>query len=222
MRKGNQRTILGIFFIGVGVALLLGNIGIIPYEFTYYVFTWEMILIAIGVYQLSSGNTKGGLITLTIGSLFWIRNFWNISYRDFWPVILIAIGLSSFLKGRGHKSLNGDNDDSDYIDDLALLGGSKKIVTDQSFKGGRITSIFGGVELDLRNASLEGGKAEIDTFTIFGAFKTYVPPGWKVNTNMTCIFGGFNDKRTNKPPLNAENVLTIKGVVLFGGGDLMH
>lgn len=218
MKKQNQRTLLGFALAIVGILLLLENLRLIP----YYIITWQSVLIIVGVYQLVNRNIKGGLILLTIGSLLLVDEYWDVRFDDSWPLILIAVGAGFFLKSRGHRNIHGTSDITDQIDDLTIFGGTKQIVTNREFKGGKITSIFGGVDIDLREAALHEGKAQIDTFTIFGAFKAFVPPDWQVNTNVTYIFGGFSDKRVSPPDKNPSNELTITGVVIFGGGDLMN
>ena len=51
-----------------------------------------------------------------------------------------------------------------------------------------------------------------------------MPKNWKVIVNLTPIFGGFDDKRRVDPnQVYEENkVLVIKGIVLFGGGELKN
>lgn len=218
MEKANRRAALGIIFILIGSIILLDNLRII--DVPYYVFTWQMIIIAIGLFQVVTGNIKSGLIVMGIGAFLWIIDYQHLNFRDYWPVILIIIGISFFLRGRSSKMEGGDS--SAFIDDMAVFAGTKKKITSDEFSGGKITSAFGGVDLDLRDAKLQNGEAVIDAFTAFGGFKIYAPEDWVIKSEMTCILGGFADKRINPPIENAENTLVIKGMVLFGGGEISH
>lgn len=220
MEHKNRRAVLGLIFILIGALLLLDNLYIIPWDIRYYFFTWQMILIVIGVFQLITGNRKGAFVMIGLGVFFWIPDYFNIDFEDYWPVILIIIGIGFFLKGRNHRNLAGDTSSSSYLDDLTILGGNKKIVDSNAFEGGKVTTVFGGTDLDMRGSSLNDGKAELDIFTIFGGFDAKVPEDWKVVTNVTCIFGAFENKRSSGEPQDDSKVLTVKGLVIFGGGEI--
>ena len=220
MEHKNRRAILGVIFIIIGVILLLDNFYIIPWDIRYYFFTWQMILIGIGIFQLTTGNKKGAFILIGLGVFFWIPDYMNIDFDDYWPVILIIIGAGFFLKGRNQNSSFEQGDSADYIDDLTILGNTKKAITSDSFEGGKITTMFGSADLDLKNANLRDNKANLDLFTIFGGFKAKVPLDWNVKADATCIFGSFEDKRKGDQSEKSENTLTIKGLIIFGGGEV--
>ncbi|MCV9388137.1 cell wall-active antibiotics response protein [Reichenbachiella ulvae] len=219
MNHTNRRASLGIIMIVIGILFLLDNLHVIDFSIPRYLFTWQMILVVIGIFQFATGNQRGGVILISLGVIFWIPDYFDISFRQYWPVFLIAIGLSFFFKSRTGKLRQ--NTDSDQIDHLAVLGGTNQTINSKKFAGGKITSIFGGVELDLRQSSLEEGQAMIDCFVTFGAVKLFVPDDWVVNYEATTVFGGYKDKRAHKPTEYFGNVLTVKGLVLFGGVELI-
>ncbi len=47
-RRSDGRYKLGVVLIIIGLAFLLGNLELIPYELKQYIYTWQMWLIAIG------------------------------------------------------------------------------------------------------------------------------------------------------------------------------
>ena len=121
--------------------------------------------------------------------------------------------------------LQGSTDkesEMDYIDEISIFSGGEKIITSQDFKGGKITSIFGGSEINLLNSQLSSGTNYIDVFTLFGGSVLIVPSHWNVKVDMVAIFGGFADKRDFKSEGldKDEPELYIKGVTLFGGGEI--
>ncbi|MEP1779945.1 DUF5668 domain-containing protein, partial [Reichenbachiella sp.] len=61
MNSRDKRSVLGGLFILIGILFLLDNLRILPVEIPYYFFTWQMVLVLIGIYQLLSGETNGGL-----------------------------------------------------------------------------------------------------------------------------------------------------------------
>ncbi len=220
MEQKNRRAMLGLIFILVGAVLLLDNLYIIPWNISYYLFTWQMLLIVIGIVQLINGNRKGAFIMIGIGVFFWVPDFFRIDFDQYWPVILIIIGIGFFLKGRDHDSLSGKGTSADYLDDLTVFGGNKKTIESNAFEGGKVTTVFGGTDLDITQCELRDGKATLDVFTTFGGFNARVPADWKVVIDVTCIFGGFEDKRSVVQSAESANELTIRGLVIFGGGDI--
>ena len=123
---------------------------------------------------------------------------------------------------KNHTTSNGTT--KDYIDDVAIFGGSKKTVVSQNFKGGKITSIFGGSEFDLRSCKLAKGEQIIDFFYMFGVSSLVIPDNWKVNIDIIPIFCGYSDKRRIPPQTEFEetSTLTLKGIVIFGGGEIRN
>jgi hypothetical protein len=110
----------------------------------------------------------------------------------------------------------------DIIDDVAIFGGSEQKITSKNFKGGKISNIFGGSTFDLSDAELAPGRNVLDMFCLFGGSKIIVPAGWRVKIEVTAIFGGYNDKRRMPPKTDevVERELVIRGVVIFGGGEI--
>ena len=92
-------------------------------------------------------------------------------------------------------------------------------MTSPMMEGGRITSIFGGSEVDLTKAKALPG-ATIDVLTLFGGSEIRVPADWKIKIEVTAILGGFEDKRTDLSHDDDAPVVVIKGLTMFGGGEI--
>jgi predicted membrane protein len=107
------------------------------------------------------------------------------------------------------------------VNGFALLGGVKRKVVSQDFRGGALTAILGGCELDLRHASISSGQAVIDTFALWGGIDIKVPQEWSVVVQGTPILGAFDDK-TVRVGGDGSKVLVIKGVALMGGVELKN
>ncbi len=66
-----RKSAAGIVIIIAGLLLLLANIGIISPSLKHIFFSWQMILIVIGVISLlSSENQTPGYVLIIIGTLF--------------------------------------------------------------------------------------------------------------------------------------------------------
>ncbi|MEQ9305753.1 MAG: LiaF-related protein [Marinoscillum sp.] len=209
-----RRTILGIILVILGAVLLADNLDLIP-SIPYYVFHWSNIFIVLAVINLLSGNRKPALIFGVLWIFFFSREFYYFDIIDYWPLLLVGLGLSFIVKNKSNsKPIVGDN----YFDDINIFGGSNKKFTSQELHGGKSTNIFGGSDLDLREAKLVDGAA-IEVFTMFGGCNIIVPPHWDVIIDTTNIFGGFEDKR-DRVSEKSDFKVYVKGVTIFGGGEL--
>jgi Domain of unknown function (DUF1707) len=77
-------------------------------------------------------------------------------------------------------------------------------------------AVFGGIDLDLRDAIFEGSRIEMSGICCFGSLDIKVPPGVEVRNEMVGIFGDTAIKYLGDPIPGAPT-LVIKGLTLFGG-----
>ena len=207
-----RRTLLGIILVLVGLVLLLDNLNLIP-GLPHYVFHWANIFLVIAVINLFSGNRKPAFIFLVIWAFFTLDRYYYVDFEDYWPLIIVAIGVSFIIKNKA-SGVSGTNEN--YFDDINIFGGSNKRVTSQSLEGGKTTNIFGGANIDLRESKPAEG-ATIQVFSMFGGCDLIVPPEWEVQIETTAILGAFDDKR-EQVSATSENKIFVKGFVMFGGG----
>lgn len=80
----------------------------------------------------------------------------------------------------------------------------------------QVLALFGGVELDLREAVFEHPVVEINGFWCFGGMEIKVPAGMEVREHVVGIFGGTDISHLGERRADAP-VLVIKGLALFGG-----
>jgi len=222
----HSRLAIGVILILIGGLFLLRNY----YDFylPYYFYEWETIFIAMGVVFLFIAKNK------TVGFVFIAIGLFNL-VPELWPLILVGIGAYILFKGKrieAHRNkinqdLSGTTENissDDYIDDVAVFGGGNKVYQSNNFRGGKSTAVFGGSEIDLYNCKLADGTQILDITAIFGGVTLIVPNDWNVQLDVVPIFGGFSDKRRKDPNLvqDQNKTLIIKGVVLFGGGELKN
>jgi predicted membrane protein len=245
-----KKVAFGVVVVAAGLLLLAFNFDILPMDFKHIIFSWQMLLIAIGVISLIGREGRGpGYILIAIGAFFMIPELFDfhISFvRLFWPVLLIVIGILILLNrgGRYHGNRHhehpgwkhnhhgwghnrGDNWedtiglDEGYINETNIFSGSKHKVIHQEFKGGRISNVFGGTEIDLTQATLAEGRNELYIECIFGGVTLIVPSDWKVVMNVSSVLGGFSDKRSIvKENPDSTRILVIRGSAIFGGGEI--
>jgi predicted membrane protein len=100
-----------------------------------------------------------------------------------------------------------------------MFGGGDKRVDAQDLRGGEISAIFGGFEVDLRQAGLAGGQATIDVNVLFGGVDIQIPEHWTAEVRGASLFGGFSDE-TRPPRPDAPTPLpklVVTGYAMFGG-----
>jgi hypothetical protein len=132
-----------------------------------------------------------------------------------------------------HKSWDDGSGTSETsaprVNEVNIFWGSKRRIVAKNFVGGDIVAIFGGFEIDLREADILGNVAEIEVISIFGGGEIRVPPNWEIVMDTVGIFGGCDD-RTRHPdypiagasPADGSTAphpkrLIVKGVAIFGG-----
>ena len=206
-----QRVVIGAFILIIGVISLVDNLNI--FNTRNLLQFWPMIFIVLGGLKIMQANSSSGhLIGASLvlaGILMTLNHLGLISFgmRDFWPVFLIIGGLTVIFKDRivhtnstpgadGELSSGSDS----KIDVIAVMSGNQSKNSSLDFRGGEITAIMGGVELDLRGASLQS-EAVINVFSVWGGIVLRVPNDWTVVNNGIAIMAGIDDQTV--PAMNS-------------------
>jgi len=233
-RKGHGRVFAGLFLLIIGTLWLLKTTEIVA--FPSWFFTWPMLIIAAGLFSGIKHKFRTPLwaILLMIGIAGLVGKIYPELglERYVWPVIIIAIGLMFILRPRRRRwkyrdcapgfdqdksSAQVPSDGRDFVEVTAVFGGVKKNILTKNFKGGDIVSFMGGSEIDLTQADFTG-RVVIDTTNIFGGTKLIVPPTWDVQSDITAIFGGVDDKRqVSGVQPDPDKLLVLDGTCMFGG-----
>ena len=99
----------------------------------------------------------------------------------------------------------------------AVFAGRDIRVDNSIFNGADLTAMFGGIDLNLKNAVIQRN-VTIDVKAVFGGVDILMPSNVRVVVDVSTIFGGV-DNGTRTPLGADENTPTvfIKGTCLFGG-----
>jgi len=167
----------------------------------------------------------------------------------YWPLLLIGAGIVILLQRvlgpkyfseswnnewnhnhhryhhRHNRSFGSDQskwENPNGFSKNSVFGSGDHIVLDPEFKGGELNAVFGGLTLDLRRTNLPVGETRLDINAVFGGITVFVPADWFVETHLDSVFGGFQDNRMPKEPLDTTKKLIITGSCVFGGGELRN
>jgi predicted membrane protein len=103
--RNNGRILAGLFLLLIGALFLMKEMSF-PF-FPYWLFTWPMILIAVGIYTgiKHEFRNPGWIILILVGGVFLAdeMNFGFDLHRFIVPMIIIGAGLVMILRPRRHR-----------------------------------------------------------------------------------------------------------------------
>ena len=244
-RNTTTQMLIGAGVILAGILFLIDNLGWIDLDMRIHF--WPFILMVFGVSTLAQSPRRGsgaafaGIFMILFGAISLLKGLGliYISWRILFPIGIIGVGLMMVFRAKrrstaplAHQVADLDNPDrsafshvsegetSERVLDLnAILGGFQRKVTTQDFRGGDLTSVMGGIDLDMRTASMNG-TAVLNVFALMGGISIKVPTDWTVELEGTPILGGFDEKTMQ--PKDASKRLVVRGTAIMGGVEIRN
>ena len=215
----------GIVLVLLGVVFGLNALDITDIDI-FFDGWWTLFIIVPSFIDLfKEGNKTGSLIGIGVGTCLLLACQDILSFELIWklmvPCILVIIGLSIIFKDlvndkvkKEIKKLNKTNN-NEYS---AIFGSQAVEFSNEVFTGCDLSSVFGEVNCDLRDAIINENVV-INVSCVFGSSCIKVPDNVKVKVTSTPIFGGVEDERKNK---NKDSDITvyINATCLFGGVEI--
>ncbi len=132
-------------------------------------------------------------------------------------IVVLGVALAEMGATRGP----GDDDSSvsraGRLDAFAFMGRHEQRVVTGAFRGGDAVALMGRLEVDLREADMEGDSAVIDIRVAMGRVDLRVPDHWAVSSNLGPGLGGASRIRAARPEATAgAPVLTLRGPMFMG------
>ena len=220
------RLLLGLAVVALGVVFLLDSAGVLDADRAIDRW-WPSLVIAAGVLTLAerpSSVVRGTILTAAgaLLLLFTTDVLHGNAWSYLWPSALILTGLVIVVRWNGRMIPAGSSTE-DVVRSTAIFGGPKLVSTARHFQGAWLTAIFGGITLDLRNATPAPGGASVNATAAFGGIELLVPRGWRISVRSTPIFGGLEDKTDHAvAPADDAPVLHVDAVCVFGGVEVKH
>ena len=109
-REHHPATAIGLFFILLGLALLVATNDLLNLGSTSEYFTWQTALIFIGLLLILNFRVVGGIILISIGTWFFLQYYcFDIPQTlkaIYWPAVIIIIGLFYLLSSLFYSKKN--------------------------------------------------------------------------------------------------------------------
>lgn len=224
----NFKSILwGIVLVVIGVIIGTNVLGITDIDI-FFKGWWTLFIIVPCFIGLITDNEKtGSIIGILIGIFLFlgvndIVDF-NLVWKLLFPCIIVIIGLSLIFKNvfnnkinKEIKKINGKKKSgNEYV---STFSGQKIDFDDEDFDGATLTSVFGGITLDLRKAIIKEDIV-INASSVFGGIDILVSDDVKIKVKSNSIFGGVDNKKSNKDN-DKKHTIYVTANCVFGGVDI--
>lgn len=237
-RQDYSRIVSGLLIIGAAVLYIIDQTG---KGLPDWVFSWPTLLISISVVAAFKRglNDWHWFLFFSVGALFLAGYIYpeSMILQFKIPIVLIIIGIAiifnpkkknkrtyeRYAMGKGNYCDSSSSTEStvemeDRVFINNIFSGVEKKVISKNFKGGDIRSTFGGCEINLINADING-EAELMVNSQFSGVKLMVPSNWTIKSDINCVFAGIEDKRSgaNVADASPDKVLVLKGTIFMAG-----
>jgi len=136
-------------------------------------------------------------------------------------VIAVLAGLWAVGQVLARRRTVGD-DTSDEFAIAVYVGGVQRACKATSLRRGSVSVVLGGVDLDLREATLDPGGADLDLSATLGGVNVTVPSEWRVVVEDRAMLGGVEALVTDPEELPADApLLRVEAGARLGGVAIM-
>jgi len=221
----------GIVLVTAGIIFALNSLEITNIDIFFKGWWTLFIIIPCTINLFTDRDITGNLCGIAIGVFLLLCARDILDYSMIWklllPTIVILIGLKMLFKGLfGRKDRGEDDSDDDDEDDdddeendrdvhraNAIFSAHRVNYDGMAFRSAELNVIFGGAQLDLRNAIIEGD-CKVSANCIFGGITILVPENINVKINNSSIFGGSSNKTTYH---EGAHTIYVNANSIFGG-----
>lgn len=106
------------------------------------------------------------------------------------------------------KRMTEGDEDSDAFRLAAIVGGKELESHATALRSASALAVMGGLDIDLREATLDPAGATLDVTAILGGVEVTLPPGWVVDLKTLAFMGGV-DKRLTESVDHSEGAPTL-------------
>jgi hypothetical protein len=112
-REHHPRVSIGIFFIVLGISLLIATNDLFHLGSVSDYFTWQTAMIFIGILMLLNLNFTGGILLIAGGVWFLKDHIYFLTPEKFntfyWPSVIALIGLAFIVSSLFNRKSNNNS-----------------------------------------------------------------------------------------------------------------
>lgn len=214
-----NRIIWGLLLVAAGVLCGLNALDITDVDVLFDGWWTLFLIVPCGIGIFTKRDKWGNLFGFLLGVYLLLSAQdvldGSLAWKLVWPALIVFFGIKLFwggISGR-KKSIIVIERDDDFEEIHAAFSSTYADYSGKVFEGASLSSVFGGVKCDLRNASIEKN-CVLKVTSVFGGATVLVPPTVNVKVAANTVFGGISDRtvRTEGNPVT----LTITGDCVFG------
>jgi len=211
---GKGHVWAGVFILLVGVAALAKSYGGAP----AWLFSWEMLLIALGTFIGLRSKFRGGawLVLILIGGFFLTEEYFVLDQsmrRMFWPLALIVLGAYLIFRPKSKNFFCGDKPEASSTSTAA--DGSNTSFTTPGVDDAPPTTPF----TQPSSGSVLAGEEVLDIAAVFGAVKKNIYSKNFRGGEIVSVFGGAEVNLAQASFQTPQ--IEIESVQIFGGAKLI-
>lgn len=227
--KQAKTIIWGIVLIAFGIIFGGNSLGLFNID-VFFDGWWTLFIIVPGIVSLITDDNKlGSVISIAIGVIFLLaaRNVfdYDVAWKAAVALILIFAGLTLVFHNIFRKKINreiekeisklSEDKEDEFESIVAIFSGNERTYNNEEFTGAATVAVFGGADLDLRNAEIKQDVV-IKAVAVFGGVDITVPEDAKVKIKSGFAFGGISDDRKHASE-KGKHTIYIDAAGAFGG-----
>ena len=144
-------------------------------------------------------NVFWGVILIGLGALFLLDNMGVVDFGEaistYWPALLILWGINVLVKRKERPATHvfGDTQQkvvSELFHESSVFGDLFIGIESRNFKGGSVSTVFGGNHIDLTRVSAAEGEHTLRINGVFGDVHVILPEKFPCAVAGNVLFGG--------------------------------
>jgi predicted membrane protein len=214
----NSTLIIGVVALVAGSVLLLDHLGLLNAHAVFRF--WPVVLVALGIsgvmQKKSPAAAVGSGMLALYGFLLLLINFGYLAWNQLWPILLIGLGLLLMWQALRPASAPGNDSSMPQFNQDSVFASVERKITSQVFESGKVSAVFGSVEMDFSHANMAADRATLDVSVVFGSLEMRVPDSWNVVVEATAVFGSSENRTRTPSPTENPKTLLVRGDIVFG------
>lgn len=216
MKNRINNILWGLYILGIGIGLAGNSLGFWDFRLFFPGWWTFFIIIPCLISIIHNGFDDISTLGLIIGILLLLGAQPEIGYnvrKLVLPILFIYMGLRIIFKNpfKNNSNLSSNNN----IEFSAFFNTCNYQIVNENFPGGNLTSVFGGLKLDIQHAIINEDIV-INATSTFAGIDIFVPKGINVKIKNIPIFGGVSN-RASQNSVSLAPTIYINSTCMFGG-----